>query len=118
MDAEATSVTPSKRRRTATPKRSRTSRSPDDFALGPDEYLEQIHRIKAAVGVPVIASLNGVTGEGWTGYARLIEQAGADALELNMYVVAADPIETGGLVERRLLDVTAPCGRAWRCRSR
>ena len=78
-----------------------------DYALGPDEYLEQIHRIKAAVRVPVIASLNGVTGEGWTGYARLIEQAGADALELNMYVVAVNPIESGGVVERRLLDVTA-----------
>jgi dihydroorotate dehydrogenase (fumarate) len=78
-----------------------------DYALGPDEYLEQIHRIKAAVRVPVIASLNGVTGEGWTGYARLIEQAGADALELNMYLVAVNPIESGGVVERRLLDVTA-----------
>jgi dihydroorotate dehydrogenase (fumarate) len=78
-----------------------------DYALGPDEYLEQIHRIKAAVRVPVIASLNGVTGEGWTGYARLIEQAGADALELNMYVVAANPIESGGAIERRLLDTTA-----------
>ena len=78
-----------------------------DFALGPDEYLEQIRRIKAAVRVPVIASLNGMTGEGWTGYARLIEQAGADALELNVYVVAADPIESGAAVERRLLDATA-----------
>ena len=46
--------------------------------------------------MPVIASLNGVTGEGWTGYARLIEQAGADALELNIYVVATNPIESGG----------------------
>ena len=78
-----------------------------DYTLGPDEYLEQIHRIKAAVRVPVIASLNGVTGDGWTGYARLIEQAGADALELNMYVVAANPIESGGAIERRLLDTTA-----------
>ena len=78
-----------------------------DYTLGPDEYLEQIHRIKAAVRVPVIASLNGVTGDGWTGYARLIEQAGADALELNMYVVAANPIESGGAIERRLLDMTA-----------
>ena len=77
-----------------------------DYPLGPDEYLEQIHRIKAAVKVPVIASLNGVTGEGWTGYARLIEQAGADALELNMYVVAVNPIESGGSIERRLIDVT------------
>ena len=78
-----------------------------DYALGPHEYLERIHDIKAAVRVPVIASLNGVTGEGWTGYARLIEQAGADALELNMYLVGANPIESGGVVERRLLEVTA-----------
>ncbi len=69
--------------------------------------------------MPVIASLNGVTGEGWTGYARLIEQAGADALELNIYDVAADPTESGGAVERRLLDVVrGGPSRAWSCRSR
>ena len=52
-------------------------------------------RIKAAVRVPVIASLNGTTPEGWIEYARLIEQAGADALELNLYELATDPLETG-----------------------
>jgi dihydroorotate dehydrogenase (fumarate) len=77
----------------------------DDYALGPDQYLEQIRRIKAAVDVPVIASLNGRSGDGWTRYAQAIQQAGADALELNMYVVAADPHESGGAIERRLLDV-------------
>ncbi len=76
-----------------------------DYALGPDEYLEQIGRIKAAVSIPVVASLNGATGEGWTRYARLIEQAGADALELNVYLVAVNPLESGGLIERRLLDI-------------
>jgi dihydroorotate dehydrogenase (fumarate) len=58
--------------------------SPDAFALGPEEYLEHIHRLKAAVSVPVIASLNGATDGGWLGYARLMEHAGADALELNV----------------------------------
>jgi dihydroorotate dehydrogenase (fumarate) len=76
-----------------------------DYALGPDQYLEQIRRIKAAVAVPVIASLNGISGDGWTRYARHIEQAGADALELNMYFVAANPLESGGMIERRLLDI-------------
>ena len=78
----------------------------DDYALGPDEYLEQIGRIKAAVAIPVIASLNGVTGDGWTHYARLIAQAGADALELNVYLVAVG-LESGGLIERRLLDIVS-----------
>ncbi len=79
--------------------------APADYALGPDGYLDQIRRIKAAVGVPVIASLNGTTAAGWLEYARQIEQAGADALELNVYYVATDPRESGAEVERRLLEV-------------
>src|SRR5512132_3574836 len=67
--------------------------SPDAFALGPEEYLDQIRRIKEAVRCPVIASLNGYTHGGWLGYARLMEQAGADALELNVYQLATDPDE-------------------------
>ncbi|MCX8072970.1 MAG: dihydroorotate dehydrogenase-like protein [Candidatus Binatia bacterium] len=78
---------------------------PDVFALGPDQYLEQIRRIKAAVNIPVIASLNGVTPAGWLRYGELIEQAGADALELNIYHVPTDPMETAEAVERRVLDV-------------
>jgi dihydroorotate dehydrogenase (fumarate) len=78
-----------------------------EFALGPDHYLEQLRRIKKRVGVPVIGSLNGTTTEGWLEYARLIEQAGADALELNFYHVATDPLEQGVEVERRLLDIVA-----------
>ncbi|HWP39677.1 MAG TPA: dihydroorotate dehydrogenase-like protein [Tepidisphaeraceae bacterium] len=77
----------------------------DDFALGPDQYLEQIQRIKQAVSVPVIGSLNGTTPGGWIEYARQIEQAGADALELNTYFVATDPQETGWAVELRILEV-------------
>lgn len=74
-----------------------------EYALGPDEYLEQIRRIKARVPVPVIASLNGVTDAGWLRYAQLIEQAGADALELNVYYLATDPRVSGEDVERHLL---------------
>jgi dihydroorotate dehydrogenase (fumarate) len=77
----------------------------DEYRLGPHQYLEQIRLIKQAVKVPVIASLNGTTGEGWLGYAKTIQQAGADALELNVYHVAADPTESGAAVERRLFDV-------------
>src|SRR5574341_856947 len=58
---------------------------PEKFPLRPDEYLEQIRKIKAAVSIPVIASLNGVGFDGWLSYANLMEEAGADALELNLY---------------------------------
>jgi dihydroorotate dehydrogenase (fumarate) len=81
------------------------SYSPDPgiFALGPDEYLEHIQRIRAAVSIPVIASLNGTTPRSWIEYARLIEQAGAHALEINVYHVAIDPMENGEDVESRTL---------------
>jgi len=77
-----------------------------EFAFGPDEYLEHIRRIKQAVSIPVIASLNGSTPGGWTEYAKQIAQAGADALELNVYHLATNPQETGASLEQRLLDVT------------
>jgi dihydroorotate dehydrogenase (fumarate) len=77
--------------------------SPSEYALGPSQYLEQIRRIKSAVGIPVIASLNGTTNDGWTSYASLIEQAGADALELNLYQVATNLWESGEAIERRML---------------
>jgi len=80
---------------------------PTEFRLAPDAYLEQIRKIRAAVAVPVIGSLNGVTPSGWLEYARLIEQAGAHALELNVYHVATDPEETAASVERRTLDILA-----------
>ena len=63
----------------------------DNYNIGPDDYLEHIRKIKAAVSIPVIGSLNGVSTGGWVDYAQKIEQAGADALELNMYDVPADP---------------------------
>ncbi len=78
---------------------------PEDFRLGPETYLEQIRRIKLAVKLPVIASLNGITLGGWLEYAQKIEQAGADALELNVYYLAAKSWEAGSLVERRILEM-------------
>lgn len=77
---------------------------PDEFVFGPDGYLEHLRQVKAAVRVPVIASLNGTTPEGWLAYARQMADAGADAIELNFYHVATDPTETAAAVERRLLD--------------
>lgn len=77
----------------------------DEFSVGPDEYLDKIRRMVSAVSIPVIASLNGVSIGGWIRYARLIEQAGAHGLELNLYEVAANFSETSEHVERRLLDV-------------
>jgi dihydroorotate dehydrogenase (fumarate) len=75
------------------------------YALGPDAYLERIRAIKARVDVPVIASLNGATPSGWLEYAKLMEQAGADAIELNYYYLPLDSRETAESVEGRLLDV-------------
>lgn len=75
------------------------------FRLGPDEYLEQIARIKRAVDIPVIGSLNGVTPGGWMDYAQRIEEAGADALELNVYFLSTNPDETGEDVENRTLQL-------------
>ena len=61
------------------------------YSTGPEKYLEHIQRIKQAVNIPVIGSLNGVSSGGWIEYAQKIEQAGADALELNLYYLATDP---------------------------
>lgn len=78
---------------------------PDAFELGPHEYFEKLQKIRRAVAVPIIASLNGVTPGGWVDHARLIEEAGASGLELNLYEVAANIEESGEHVERRLLEV-------------
>jgi len=87
---------------------------PAEFKLGPQAYLDQLVHIKEAVKVPVIGSLNGITATGWLEYARLIEQAGADALELNVYYVATNPQEDGGSVERRTIDIVRTVKRAVR----
>ena len=76
-----------------------------DFRLGPDDYLEHIQRAKAAVKVPVIASINGASVGGWTEYARKMEQAGADAVELNIYYIPTDPNLPGTEVENTYLEI-------------
>jgi dihydroorotate dehydrogenase (fumarate) len=69
------------------------------YNLGPDGYLDLIRRAKDSVSIPVIASLNGVSPGGWLRYAALMEQAGADAIELNIYSIATDPNRTGAELE-------------------
>jgi dihydroorotate dehydrogenase (fumarate) len=73
--------------------------APEDFHLGPDRYLEQIRKIRATVSIPVIASLNGMTDSGWLNYAKLMQEAGAHALELNVYRIAADPNIPGTAID-------------------
>jgi dihydroorotate dehydrogenase (fumarate) len=75
------------------------------YLLSGEEYLEHIFKLKEALSIPVIASLNGSSLGGWTRYANLLEQTGADALELNIYFLAADPSETSLAVEQRYLDI-------------
>jgi len=77
----------------------------DAYALDPDRYLDHVRRVKDAVAIPVIGSLNGVTRQTWLTIATEIAQAGADALELNIYEVAADPDDSAAAIERRLHDV-------------
>jgi dihydroorotate dehydrogenase (fumarate) len=76
-----------------------------DYRLGPDEYLEHIRKTKLAVDIPVIASLNGFTVGGWIEYARKLEQAGADALELNVYYIATNPTLHAPDVENRYVQI-------------
>jgi dihydroorotate dehydrogenase (fumarate) len=76
-----------------------------DYNLGPESYLELIQEAKNSVSLPVIASLNGVTRGGWTHYAKLMEQAGANAIELNLYALPTDPEETAAQVEKRYVEL-------------
>ena len=75
------------------------------YNVGPDEYLNLIRRAKEAVGIPIIGSLNGASVGGWTDYASLIEEAGADALELNVYYLPANTAVKGTDVEALYLDI-------------
>ena len=77
----------------------------DGYNTGPDAYLAHVRAAKEALSVPVIASLNGVSTGGWVRYARMCEEAGADALELNVYAVEADPSVSGAEVEGRTVDL-------------
>lgn len=79
--------------------------TPYNFRLGPDAYLTQLQKIKAAVHVPVIASLNGRTLGGWTAYAKLLEDAGADGIELNLYDLALSAFRDSTDVERESLAI-------------
>jgi dihydroorotate dehydrogenase (fumarate) len=72
---------------------------------GPDGYLEHIRECKRAIHIPVIANLNGSSRGGWLGYARQMQQAGADALELNIYYIPADPTLSGEQVEQKYVDL-------------
>ena len=78
---------------------------PDDYLSYQDDYLEQLQRIKAALEIPIIASLNGISDGGWVEYARALEGAGADALELNMYYIATSGEESAQQVEDRYIAV-------------
>ncbi len=80
---------------------------PGEFSLGPDEYLEQIRSIREAVAVPLIASLNGTSEGRWLAYAQMIEEAGADALEINAYDVPTDPLIDAATLEGRLIEMVA-----------
>jgi dihydroorotate dehydrogenase (fumarate) len=79
--------------------------SPRMFAMGVDRYLEQLERIRRRVQLPLVASLNGATPGGWVDHARMLEQAGANALELNLYTLASDPNASAADVEREQLEV-------------
>src|SRR3990172_13373894 len=70
------------------------------YGISPEKYLNQLAGLKKALKIPVIGSLNGVSKGGWTSYAKRIQEAGADALELNMYYVVTDPDLKSGDIER------------------
>jgi len=78
---------------------------PDEFRLGPEGYLEHIRKAKDATDIPIIASLNGATLGGWAKYARQIEQAGADAIECNVYFIPTDPKIAGSEIETTYVDI-------------
>jgi dihydroorotate dehydrogenase (fumarate) len=84
----------------------------DDYNTGPEAYLEHLRDAKAMLEVPVIASLNGVSPGGWLRYARRCEEAGADALELNVYAVETDPAVSAAQVEERTLALVSEVRRA------
>lgn len=78
---------------------------PTDFNIGPEAYLDHISKAKGAVEIPIIASLNGSSLGGWIDFAKLVQQAGADALELNIYNVVTDLNQTGAEVEKTHLEI-------------
>jgi len=77
------------------------------YSIGPQIYLENLQKMKEALDIPVFGSLNGVTAGGWVEYARKIEDAGADALELNLYELATDPKQTAADLEQRHINLVS-----------
>ena len=77
----------------------------ENFGIGPDAYLEHIRKAKEAVSVPIFASLNGVSEGGWVRYAKLMEEAGADGIELNIYFLATDGEEDSASVEGHYVEL-------------
>jgi dihydroorotate dehydrogenase (fumarate) len=89
--------------------------APDPLlASGPDEYLEHLRHIKEAVSIPVVAALNGVTPGGWTSYARLLQEAGADAIELDLYHAPSDAASSAAEVERGMIEIVRAVKRELR----
>lgn len=76
-----------------------------EYKIGPESYLEHLRKIKETVSIPVIASLNGKSMGGWTDYAKKIEEAGADALELNIYFLATDPTKNCMKIDNLYIDI-------------
>ena len=79
----------------------------DDFHVGPESYLEAITKAKQSVTIPIIASLNGTSKGGWVRYAKMMQDAGADGLELNVYFIATDLSMSGRDVEARYVDLVS-----------
>lgn len=77
----------------------------DDYTVGPDRYLELLRAASEAVDIPIIGSLNGITNTGWIEHARLMQQAGAKGIELNIYYIPADLTTSGRDIEQRYLDI-------------
>ena len=77
------------------------------YAVGPDRYLSQVAGLKKALSIPVIGSLNGVSKGGWTSHAKQIQDAGADALELNLYYIPTDPDLTAQELEDAQVELVA-----------
>ncbi len=90
----------------------------ENYNHGPEAYLEHLAKVKKAVRIPVIASLNGSSMGGWTRYAKMMEEAGADAIELNTYYIAANPELPGAEVEQMYYDVVHQVKAAVRIRWR
>lgn len=79
----------------------------DYFPRGPQDYVDHVRQVKDAVDIPIIASLNGATTGGWLEYARMLQDAGADGIELNLYHIETDPTVSPAEVEQRYLDVVS-----------